>query len=73
MGLIRSWVESANAAGCLFPLNNLPCGVFSTEARAPRCGVAIGDFVLDVAGLEKAGLLSLDGGPLLDVPRWNEV
>ncbi|MBL8561179.1 MAG: fumarylacetoacetase [Gemmobacter sp.] len=73
MGLIRSWVESANAAECLFPLNNLPCGVFSTGESAPRCGVAIGDFVLDVAGLEAAGLLELDGGPLLDVPFWNEV
>lgn len=73
MGLIRSWVESANAAECLFPLNNLPCGVFSTEESEPRCGVAIGDFVLDVAGLEEEGLLALDGGPLLDVPFWNEV
>ena len=73
MGLIRSWVESANAAECLFPLNNLPCGVFSTEESEPRCGVAIGDFVLDVAGLEEEGLLELDGGPLLDVPFWNEV
>lgn len=73
MGLIRSWVESANAAECLFPLNNLPCGVFSTEESEPRCGVAIGDFVLDVAGLEEEGLLELGGGPLLDVPFWNEV
>ena len=73
MPLIRSWVESANAAECLFPLNNLPCGVFSVDECAPRCGVAIGDFVLDVAGLEEADLLCLDGGPLLDVPFWNEV
>ena len=35
--------------------------------------MAIGDFVLDVAGLEEAGLLVLDGGPLLDVPFWNDV
>ena len=73
MGLIRSWVESANAAECLFPLNNLPCGVFSGAECAPRCGVAIGDFVLDVAGLEEAGVLCHDGGPLLDAPFWNEV
>jgi fumarylacetoacetase len=72
-GLIRSWVESANAAGCPFPLNNLPCGVFSAGDDEPRCGVAIGDFVLDVAGLEEDGLLVLEGGPLLDVPFWNEV
>ncbi len=73
MGLIRSWVESANRAEGEFPLNNLPCGVFSVDGEEPRCGVAIGDFVLDAAGLEEAGLLALDGGPLLDVPFWNEV
>ena len=73
MGLIRSWVDSANVVECLFPLNNLPCGVFSVGEDEPRCGMAIGDWILDVAGLEEAGLLYLDGGPLLDVPFWNEV
>jgi fumarylacetoacetase len=73
MGLIRSWVDSANAADGPFPLNNLPCGVFSVGDDEPRCGVAIGDCVLDVTGLEEEGLLSFDGGPLLDVPFWNEV
>lgn len=73
MGLKRSWVESANAPDADFPLNNLPCGVFSTGGEEPRCGMAIGDFVLDVSGIEAAGLLTLDGGPLLDVPFWNEV
>jgi fumarylacetoacetase len=73
MGLMRSWVESANAADCPFPLNNLPCGVFSLGAEEPVCGVAIGACVLDVAGLELGGILALDGGPLLDVPFWNEV
>ncbi len=73
MGLIRSWVDSANAAECLFPLNNLPCGVFLVDGDEPRCGMAIGDRILDVAGLEEAGLLDLAGGPLLDVPFWNEV
>lgn len=73
MGLIRSWVESANAPDCPFPVNNLPCGVFSLAEAEPRCGVAIGDMVLDVAGLEEEGLISLADGPLLDVPFWNEV
>ena len=72
-GLIRSWVKSANAADCPFPLNNLPCGVFSAGDEELRCGVAIGDYVLDVTGLEEEGLLFLAGGPLLDVPFWNEV
>lgn len=72
MSLIRSWVESANAPGCQFPLNNLPCGVFAQGEEAPRCGMAIGDYVLDVAGLEAEGLLRL-GGPYLDVPYWNDL
>ncbi|MFN3293782.1 MAG: fumarylacetoacetate hydrolase family protein, partial [Gemmobacter sp.] len=73
MPLMRAWVAAANEPGCPFPLNNLPCGVFSVAGEEPRCGVAIGDRVLDVAGLEEAGLLALPGGPLLDVPFWNEV
>lgn len=72
MALNRSWVDSANAPDGPFPLNNLPCGVFSRGEDEPRCGMAIGDFVLDVTGLEDEGLLDL-GGPLLDVPFWNEV
>lgn len=72
MSLIRSWVESANVPGCQFPLNNLPCGVFAQGEEEPRCGMAIGEYVLDVAGLEAEGLLSL-GGTYLDVPYWNDL
>ena len=40
-----------------FPIQNLPYGVFSTENNeAPRIGVAIGDYVLDLSVLEKEGL-----------------
>ena len=52
MPLLTSWVASANNPNHPFPLNNLPYGVFSTEGTAPRAGVAIGDFILDVAALE---------------------
>ena len=72
MPLLRSWVDSANAPDHPFPLNNLPCGVFSLPGEEPRCGVAIGDFVLDVGALEEAGILVFPGGPLLDVPFWND-
>ncbi len=72
MPLMKSWVDSANRAEAPFPLNNLPCGVFSVGGDAPRCGMALGDFVLDVAGLEGEGLLSL-GGPYLDAPYWNDL
>ena len=43
MPLMKSWIESANAADTDFPLNNLPYGVFSVGDEELRCGVAIGD------------------------------
>jgi len=46
----RSFVDSANAAGCDFPIQNLPFGVFRPAAGTPpRVGVAIGDRIFDVA------------------------
>jgi len=68
----RSWVKSANTDTTDFPLMNLPCGVFSTADDEPRCGVAIGEMILDVAGLEEAGILKVSGDPVFDVPFWNE-
>ena len=50
----RSWVDSANAAGGDFPIQNLPFGVFRAAGAQPRGGVAIGDQVLDVAAFAKA-------------------
>ncbi|MDX5358215.1 MAG: fumarylacetoacetase [Rhodobacterales bacterium] len=73
MPLMRSWVQSANSPDTDFPLNNLPCGVFSRGGEDPRCGVAIGDMILDVSALEEVGLLRLADEPVLDVPFWNEV
>jgi fumarylacetoacetase len=58
----RSWVASANAPGCDFPIQNLPYGVFSTAHCAPRVGVAIGEHILDLAALEAAGLLAPAAG-----------
>ena len=48
MRLLTSWVASANNPQSPFPLNNLPYGVFSTADTDPRCGVAIGDLILDL-------------------------
>ncbi|THD71988.1 fumarylacetoacetase [Thalassobius vesicularis] len=73
MPLMKSWVKTANSADCPFPLNNLPYGVFETADMDPRCGVAIGDMILDCQAAEEAGLLDLSGEPLFDVPFWNEV
>jgi len=73
MGLKKSWVESANSATTDFPLNNLPYGVFSTAQTAPRCGVAIGDSILDLAACERVGLITLGDAPLLQGTSWNAV
>jgi len=52
----RSFVEAANQPDADFPIQNLPFGVFSTDADpVPRIGVAIGDRVFD---LKKASAAS---------------
>src|SRR5215469_6651290 len=45
----RSFVDSANAPGADFPIQNLPFGVFRVQGQQPRVGVAIGDQIVDVA------------------------
>src|SRR5689334_9068592 len=40
-----------------FPLENLPFGVFKPRDGAARIGVALGDFIVDLAALETGGLL----------------
>ena len=74
MALLKSWVVSANSPDTPFPLNNLPYGVFSTANTDPRCGVAIGDMILDVAACEEAGLIVIDeANAVFDLPFWNDV
>ena len=51
----RSWVEHANGHRD-FPLQNLPLGIFSHKDASRRCGVAIGDAILDLEGALAAGL-----------------
>jgi fumarylacetoacetase len=49
---LRSFIPVA--AGSDFPIQNLPYGVFSTAALpAPRVGIAIGEYVLDLWELEQ--------------------
>ena len=47
---LRSWVASANRAGCDFPIQNLPLGKFRRAGSSEpwRIGIAIGDQVLDL-------------------------
>ncbi|MFJ4155733.1 fumarylacetoacetase [Pseudomonas sp. NPDC089752] len=53
--IARSWVETANGHRD-FPLQNLPLGIFSRPGEALRCGVAIGDAILDLEAVLAAGL-----------------
>ena len=41
-----------------FPIQNLPYGIFSPPGERPRPGVRIGDSVLDLAALARAGLFT---------------
>lgn len=71
--LIQSWLPSANSPEAEFPLNNLPYGVFSVDDGDLRCGVAIGDRIVDATGLEQAGILRADpDADVLDAPFWND-
>src|ERR1041384_6167600 len=50
---MQSFIEVAPDSH--FPIQNLPFGVFKPAQSAARVGVAIGDFVLDLAVLEERG------------------
>ena len=45
----RSWVDVP--AGSDFPIQNLPFGIFKPNNKEARIGVAIGDYVADLAFL----------------------
>lgn len=53
----RSWVAHANGHGD-FPLQNLPLGIFSRPGEVARCGVAIGEAILDLEAVLASGLLA---------------
>ncbi len=68
---LRSFIDVAPECG--FPIQNLPYGVFSTRSDSrPRVGVAIGDFVLDLAAIEEAGLIPrMQAGGVFRRPSLN--
>jgi fumarylacetoacetase len=49
---VSIWVDGA--AGSLFDVDNLPYGVFSRPGEAPRVGVRVGEWVLDVSPVAAA-------------------
>ena len=71
----RSFVESANAPGCDFPIQNLPFGVFCPASGGPaRVGVAIGNQILDVAATaETFDGLAAEAARTCPVPALNHL
>lgn len=57
---LTSWVTSANEPGNDFPIQNLPFAVFRRRdaSESFRCGVAIGDQIVDLRALRALNLLS---------------
>src|SRR5260370_41315270 len=51
---LKSFVDVARDSH--FSLENLPFGVFKSRASEARIGVALGDYVVDLSALERAGL-----------------
>ena len=61
---LKSFVEIA--AHSDFPLENLPFGIFSEKHNSqPRAGVALGEWVIDLAVLEAHGYCKVTDGKLL--------
>lgn len=61
---LRSWVASAHVAGADFPIQNLPFASFRRQGSAEpfRGGVAIGDQIVDLAAVARAGVFTGEAG-----------
>jgi len=72
---LQSWVESANAPDCEFPIQNLPFGIFKRKnsLEKPRGGVAIGDQILDLAALGVKTGPTLNGIAAMGAAVWKRM
>jgi len=80
---LQSFIEVARDSH--FPLENLAFGVFEPRNEPPRVGVALGEYIVDLAALEQHGLLdvgqqrqlfaqrSLNAFLALGRPTWRKV
>jgi fumarylacetoacetase len=53
---MTSWISSAESSD--FSIYNLPFGIFSTEKKTARAGIAIGDQIVDLCHLTREGLFA---------------
>jgi len=69
---LKSWVSVPKKSD--FPIQNLPYGIFSTATKSARAGVAIGNFILDLAEIHSAQLLNGFKLPtrIFDQPTLND-
>jgi fumarylacetoacetase len=70
---LQSWVESANEAGCDFPIQNLPFGMYRKrgDKGGARPGVAIGDQVLALSAV--APFRDLNELAAMGRPTWRDL
>ncbi|WP_114781478.1 fumarylacetoacetase [Botryobacter ruber] len=54
---LHSWIQIAPDSD--FPIQNLPFGIFQTDMKDPRVGVAIGEYVLDLCVLGRYDMFVL--------------
>lgn len=66
---LRSFISVDPASD--FPIQNLPYGVFSKQGLAPRVGVAIGDYVLDLWELAQDCRIDVDEIGVFSQPSLN--
>jgi fumarylacetoacetase len=53
---LTSWVNVPEQSD--FPIQNLPFGIYSTESKTQRVGVAIGNEILDISSLFELNYLN---------------
>src|SRR5690625_7192435 len=70
MPQLESFIEVPS--GSDFSIHNLPYGIFSTPDTAPRAGVAIGEYIVDLSVLEQVGLLPIKDTPVFNQSTLNE-
>ncbi|MDA8979589.1 fumarylacetoacetase [Chitinophagales bacterium] len=66
---LQSWVEVTQESD--FTIQNLPFGIFSTQKKSARVGVAIGNKIVDVLELVNNGFIDFDT-TLFDTDKLND-